>query len=112
MTVWVYLDIALEAALDSRTSTWSRHEVCQWINEVAERKLQEAGFYEELEQASEQLLMHLAITHPISHKAADESKTHVYSKMLRPFHHSSTDVSDVFEVHFSDCKYILAAPAS
>jgi hypothetical protein len=103
IAVWVYLDSALESLQEERGGPWSRQELCQSVNAIAERKLQESGFYEALNSASEQFLVEQSKAHPISHRINSEPGHHVRSAMLRPAH-LSTVASDKAESCFSDCK--------
>jgi hypothetical protein len=103
IAVWVYLDSTLKALQKERSRPWSRQELCQSINAIAQRKLQQSGFYDALNSVSEHFLVEQAKAHPISHRINSEPAHDVRSPILRPFH-SNTVASDKAECFFSDCK--------
>ncbi|CAN9434729.1 unnamed protein product [Alternaria alternata] len=103
IAVWVYLDSTLKTLQEERSRPWSRQEFCQSINTIAQRKLQQSGFYDALNSVSEQFLVEQAKAHPISHRINSEPAHDVRSPILRPFH-SNTVASDKAECCFSDCK--------
>ncbi|KAF2194207.1 hypothetical protein K469DRAFT_744879 [Zopfia rhizophila CBS 207.26] len=103
MAVWVYMDAALELVQGTCGNYWIRHELCQLIMEIAERKLWEANFHNALNSASEQLLAETTKAHPVSHKSEDRSDSCISSNMLRPFQTGIKDISDEVEVHFLNC---------
>jgi hypothetical protein len=107
IAVWVYLDSAMEILQGERSWPWSRQELCQSIIAIAERKLQQSGFYDALNNVSKQFLIDQAKAHPISHRIISEPAHHVRSAILRPFH-PNTVTRDKAESCFSECK----APAS
>jgi hypothetical protein len=103
IAVWLYLNSALESLQEERSGPRSRQELCQSVNAIAERKLQQSGFYDALNSASEQFLVEQSKVHPISHRTISEPEFHVRSAILRPAR-LNTVASGKAEIYFSDCK--------